>query len=281
MDSLINAGLIWWQGIVQDIDDPEKIGRVKVRIFGYHTEEVDIDLLPWASPLMPITSASIGGLGTSPTGVVTGAWVVGFFRDGSSAEDPIIFGTVPGKPQTKINTENAFSDPDGLYPTENKDSLLPNGSVLGESDVNRLATGDNTSETIVQEKKDSLDSKSGEPSTPYAAEYPHNNVISTKSGHHVELDDTPGAERIHIYHKSGTFIEIHPDGTTVKKSKSDDYEIIEGDKTVHIKGNYKVIVDGKISVDVGSSAEYKYGGTHKVNSGGTHTIEAPKLDLNP
>ena len=103
MDSLMNAGLIWWQGIVQDIDDPEKIGRVKVRIFGYHTEKVSIDLLPWASPIMPITSASIGGLGTSPTGVVTGAWVVGFFRDVESAEDPIIFGTVPGKPQTKIN----------------------------------------------------------------------------------------------------------------------------------------------------------------------------------
>ena len=36
--------LIWWMGVVEDRQDPEQLGRCKVRIFGYHTE--DINVLP-------------------------------------------------------------------------------------------------------------------------------------------------------------------------------------------------------------------------------------------
>lgn len=93
-----SSGMVWWQGVVQDVNDPEQIGRVRVRIFGYHISDIQklpIENLPWVSPIMPISSASIGGLGQSPTGVVVGSWVVGFFRDGENAQDPIIFGTIP------------------------------------------------------------------------------------------------------------------------------------------------------------------------------------------
>lgn len=274
-----SSGMVWWQGVVQDVNDPEQIGRVRVRIFGYHISDIQklpIENLPWASPIMPISSASIGGLGQSPTGVVVGSWVVGFFRDGENAQDPIIFGTIPGLPQESADKSNSFSDPEGKYPGQ----FIPHGSDLRESDVNRLARGV-TSDTIVETKKSSVDGTIGEPVTPYGAQYPDNNVISTKSGHHIEFDDTPGVERIHIYHKSGTFIEIHPDGTTVKKTQSDDYEIINGDKSVHITGNLNMVVDGKIEVSGGSSAEYKYAGKHDLTSGGNTTVKAPKIDLNP
>ena len=36
--------------------------------------------------------------------------------------------------------------------------------------------------------------------------YPKNHVYETESGHIKEFDDTEGAERIHEYHKSGTFL---------------------------------------------------------------------------
>ena len=36
--------MIWWSGVVEDRDDPEKLGRCRVRIFGWHTD--DVQLLP-------------------------------------------------------------------------------------------------------------------------------------------------------------------------------------------------------------------------------------------
>ena len=130
-------GLIWWQGIIEAVNDPEALGRVRVRIFGYHTEDrakIPTDNLPWASPLMPITSASMAGIGQSPTGALPGTWVMGFFRDGENAQDPIIWGTINGRPGP-----DGIGAPDGSYPNEQE--ILPGASVTGESDVNKLATG--------------------------------------------------------------------------------------------------------------------------------------------
>ena len=44
-------GFIWFQGVVEDRLDPRKLGRVRVRILGLHTEEKDkipTSDLPWA-----------------------------------------------------------------------------------------------------------------------------------------------------------------------------------------------------------------------------------------
>ena len=78
-------------------NDPLKIGRVRVRIIGYYDEEVSTEELPWAMPIMPIHSASLAGVGTSPTGVMVGSWCVGFFKDSEYAQEPIIWGTLPGR----------------------------------------------------------------------------------------------------------------------------------------------------------------------------------------
>ena len=43
-----------------------------------------------------------------------------------------------------------------------------------------------------------------EPETTYAAEYPRNHVYESEGGHLREMDDTPGAERIHERHASGS-----------------------------------------------------------------------------
>ena len=33
-------GFIWFTGVVEDRDDPDKLGRVRVRCVGYHTNDV-------------------------------------------------------------------------------------------------------------------------------------------------------------------------------------------------------------------------------------------------
>lgn len=100
-------GFIWWIGVVEDRMDPEKAGRVRVRIYGYHTDDKTLlptQDLPWAVPIQPITSAAISGIGSSPLGPVEGTWVIGFFLDGNDMQQPAIFGTIATKAAPKVFT---------------------------------------------------------------------------------------------------------------------------------------------------------------------------------
>ena len=87
-----------------------------------------------------------------------------------------------------------------------------------------------------------------EPPSPYAAQFPYNKVRQTESGHVEEWDDTPGAERVHIFHRSGSFIEMHPDGKVVYKSMSHGYQISMGDHNVKVKGDCNFSVDGNATI---------------------------------
>lgn len=89
-------------GVVESRADPLQLGRCKVRVIGVHTEDTKMlptADLPWATPLMPCNSASTSGIGHSPTGIVEGSWVAVFFRDGMSLQEPVIMGTIYGKPE--------------------------------------------------------------------------------------------------------------------------------------------------------------------------------------
>jgi hypothetical protein len=92
-------GFVWWEGVVENRHDPLRVGRVKVRIFGWHTD--DIDMLPTADLPWALVSYPPGA--TAPTPPREGTWCWGFFRDGAVAQEPILVGTFFGIP--KPNTE--------------------------------------------------------------------------------------------------------------------------------------------------------------------------------
>ena len=76
---------VWAVGVVEDRHDPEKLGRLRVRVYGYHTddkEKIKTEDLFWAAVVSPIQSSSFGGVGFSPTGILEGTTVFGFFMDG-------------------------------------------------------------------------------------------------------------------------------------------------------------------------------------------------------
>ena len=121
----------WWQGVVEDRNDPEQFGRYRVRIIGYHTLDKNIlptESLPWAIPMQPVTSAAISGVGSSPTGLVEGSTVIGFFVDGEDGQIPVIMGSfgvednvptiddkdTPESPESLA--ERGFYDPNGKFP---------------------------------------------------------------------------------------------------------------------------------------------------------------------
>ena len=286
---------VWFVGVVEDRMDPMKLGRVRVRCVGYHTDDKTLmptDTLPWAVPMQDIRSAAISGIGMSPTGLVEGSWVVGFFRDGHHAQDPIIMGSIGGISQTK-QPSKGFHDPNGQYPRHER-----------ESDTNRLSRTEKINETIVQSKTESRelnvvrslnDGNWDEPAVPYAGDYPYNHVRETESGHIEEWDDTPGAERYQRYHRQGGFHEIHPDGKEVTKVVNDKYEVILGDEYIHVKGNVSITVNGNANVLVkgnsrletgGNRDEYVrgnyrllVGGRMQVRSGGQMFLDSPRIDL--
>jgi hypothetical protein len=80
--------------------------------------------------------------------------------------------------------------------------------------------------------------------------YPYNNVTQTESGHSFELDDTPQRERVRLQHRSGTFIEMHPNGDEVHKVYGDGYEITIKNKNVMIKGTCNITVEGDSNLHV-------------------------------
>ncbi|NBO99973.1 MAG: hypothetical protein EBU90_07560 [Proteobacteria bacterium] len=124
-------GLVWWVGVVEDRMDPLEIGRCRVRIFGYHTEDTTIlptKDLPWAVPLQPITSAATSGVGLTPVGVVEGSWVVGWFLDGIDMQQPLIVGTIASS-----NNVNPFCT---LKTTRDINSAETNSNYLRDSSGN-------------------------------------------------------------------------------------------------------------------------------------------------
>lgn len=97
-------------GVVEDrISDPLKLGRVKVRVFGVHSESI-IDVptadLPWAIPLMTSGSASLSGIGDAVPQYLEGSTVFLFFQDGESKQQPIILGSLAGIPINKNPLSN-------------------------------------------------------------------------------------------------------------------------------------------------------------------------------
>jgi len=163
---------------------------------------------------------------------------------------------------TGANPAVGFQDPSGQYP------LYKN-----EPDTNRLATGNNLGRTIVLKKEASL--KSGVPianggtwdqsPTPYNAKYPYNKVTQTESGHVQEWDDTPGSERIHTYHKSGTFSEIDANGTQVNRIVGDGFEVMERNGFIYVQGAYCVTVDGAMNLRTDNVFNLEVSGAANIN----------------
>ena len=422
-------GFIWWQGVVEDRHDPLYLGRCKVRILGWNTEEKvhqPTDTLPWAYPVSPITSASQTGVGTTPLGPVEGTWVLGFYRDGESAQEPMFFGTFGGIPEKDAKGENlqkGFFDPrlpdgdhslqaghpdfpdeigprqlnynmeskisgqavprepativhnstpdptqhpqdlkisdkvllkqgakattheahvkgeysnfsvtqlirapfaqspaftvkvvespvrstfpdTGLAPLDRNisDSLISttrNLNYLKEPTTNRLARGmrgnsiytDPMITGIVHEK--AINREQGqvniacatgrtwsEPFPPWAALYPYNHVHQTESGHIIEMDDTPGHERLHWYHRTGTFTEIHQVGIKVDKIVNDYYNIILGGRYTHIELGDCETIDGKQEVYVKGNKSDKIGSSYLIAMGkGSYSLQNPGNDV--
>ena len=353
-------GFIWWHGVVEDRQDPLYLGRCRVRILGWHTEdkaELPTASLPWAQVIMPVTSASQTGVGHAPVGPVEGTWVMGFYRDGELAQEPVIMGTVPGIPENFAKQNSGFNDPrldvrsaermstdstgkaqkgvpgetlesfpfppisvnsrsggearvlnytdeqrkalesQSLYPREQNvpttsryargsedttsrattsgsiissknsntkeadifvpffspsDVFIPIGQEVGAGPNTRVGVNDYlSSDDYGFLRQEQIQKTISQPNSAYSARYPFNHVYESESGHLIEQDDTPGKERLHWYHRAGTFTEFHPAGTRVDRTNAHRYNVVTGNYESIISGEEKKSITNDYTLNLG------------------------------
>ena len=309
-------GFIWFAGVVEDRNDPMKSGRVRVRCVGIHTankDQLPIADLPWAQVIMPTTSPGVSGLGASPSFLVEGAWVFGYFRDGKSCQEPVVIGSMPGHPDEYATAANGFNDPNGIYPKHKNEpdanrlavnnTELPHGALTLRKAVRKtnIPTADFNATKAADESE--ITASDGDqwsqPIIPYGAVYPYNHVYESESGHIFEIDDTLDNERLYTAHKTGTSQEISPDGTKTEIIKGDHYNItigksqaaIEGNSDLSINGRHKIYINKagsmnnhydiqigpnaniNIQVDKGNINLVTVDGNINVNSGGDYNLK--------
>ena len=239
----------WFVGVVEDRMDPEHLGRLRVRCLGLHTSNkgaIATADLPWASVSLPITASGISGLGQSPSFVVEGSWVWGYFRD-ELMQEMVIVGTLPGKPNELGNPDSGFYDPNRRSDDDTKEeykiSVYPKS--IDEPDTNRLAVNnveklavslaartlarlkdiptadfDEIGPNIAASDTDNWSQPNPYPyhsidnPTGYNAVYPYNHVFESESGHIREYDDSFTIDENGIRTNHYRIHERHSSGTS-------------------------------------------------------------------
>ena len=108
----------FYYGVVENRQDPLRLGRCQVRVVGLHTHDksqLPSADLPWATPVQPVTSAAMNGIGYSPIGPVEGTAVIIMFAD-AAQQQPIILGTVGGIPSVPLPPDADDDGPIGASP---------------------------------------------------------------------------------------------------------------------------------------------------------------------
>lgn len=113
-----------------------------------------------------------------------------------------------------------------------------------------------------------------EPQSPAAPVPPYNHVQATPSGHAFEMDDTNGVERVRLQHRSGTFIEMGPNGSEIHKVYGNGYEITIQNKEVYIKGSCNIFVEGDAYTQVKGNKTEVIGGDYDILVGGNYIVTA-------
>jgi len=232
----------WFTGRIVSLADPRELGRVRVRIYGIHTEDTTMipdEDLPWAQVVVPVTQGGTAGFGNN-LGIQVNALVFGMFLDGQNSQLPLVLGSLPKQEDNELDEYDSVS-------------------------TNPLARG-------IQVKPYTPDETIGEPDDPFAAVYPNNLVYETPAGHVKEYDNTPDAERIRELHKSGTFYQVSPDGDLVTHVVRDRYTLVVRDDAVHVQGNVSLFIDGNCTTNIEGSWD--------VNVEGDITIDGKTINLN-
>jgi protein required for attachment to host cells len=277
------SGFYHFYGVVEDRNDPLKAGRLRVRIFGKHSEmvsEVPTNQLPWAQVMLPLNANP-----NEMVAIADGQLVFGFYADGVEQQIPIIMGQL-------VVDANEVNDTEGEKQSGFQDMRVT--KEVKRQDNTDFANGINNSKNAethgpqAKLRSEQQDKASNslfswqEPADAFAGKYPWIKSTETESGHLIEYDDTPGQERLYIWHRKGTYIECTKDGDVNIKAmrdkhsvtKQDNWDIVLRDDCIHIGRDAKIYVGRNANIEVAQNANLKIGGNYKVDVSGNYNIDA-------
>jgi hypothetical protein len=240
---------MYYFGIVEDINDPLKLGRVKVRVHDIHTlssggSKYNIDTvdLGWSNVVLPTTTPGINGKGHSVNLNARVLWKEGdVLPDGKAIGDERVTGSLVC----------------GIF----LDRTLQEFMVIGSLPTKSHGQEDNNLR-VRGEANPHVGEPIGvyQPKNVYNPIFPNNNVYETESGHVKEYDDTEGYERITERHRSGTQYCIDPNGSKNETIVRDNYRLVVGQDTLEVTGNVKIIVSGNVDLAVAKDLNAHVGG---------------------
>lgn len=274
---------LFFIGVIEDNNDPRLEGRVRVRAFSVHgtSDQIKPHELPWAI-------CAAGNYDPNNPPPTLNSFVYGMFLDGRSAQHPLVLGLLPQQMTEAVDPKVCGW---GVVP-EKDGTINAKGSAprdIGNPQNSRLGRGENLEETYIlaQEMNRIEDAKVAgteetwsEPNSAYAAQYPYNRVIETAK-HSIEIDDTPGAERIMIHHGAGSFIQMDSIGTTTYKSSKDHYTVTGGNEHLHVRGRSVVHIHGDSHVYTHGDKTEEVQGNYKLQVHGSAEMSVGnQLNLN-
>ena len=178
-DNFKGGQFSWFTGEVLKVHK-DGTNRVKVFPHGYYDDKFndvkEADKLPWATVMMPPTTPGIGTSDVKLVGATAGAppvfksfgdvqgmnhslevgtWVVGFFRDGPSAQDPIVMGVITGKDIPGVREDASQYFEGGTF------TASDTNKVMTTKGVHSFALNNESGDATVLARKGKLSLKSG------------------------------------------------------------------------------------------------------------------------
>lgn len=229
------SSLKFYRGIVVDNNDPEKYGRVRVKLFGLNDHEAN-DNLPWAEVMQPTGIGLISGVGLSAI-LKQGTWVYVILEE-NNPEKPIVIGVSTGINELR---SDGFSDPDNTYP-------LP--LTLGQSDFGQCNINDfslenkGLTDTTITSHGVMFNYQTDISEDMYRDSW----ILRSEKGLVIEIDDLNS--QLKITHPEGTYVVIDKEGSVKVSSQKNITLNAKKDLEFNVLGDFKVNVDGSLKWDI-------------------------------
>lgn len=236
-------------GVVIKVDDPEEMGRIKVRVHGVYDAPIKKEDIPWA---LPVTEASIPELGDD---------IAVIFYDGQH--------TMPQYLPKTLLSVNRVETRNELYAASNeerRESAVSDISVVGSTINEPVAT---TTDVVTADKHVQLYKEDVAKETTEGVDYGSPSKASV-----IQVVRQADKEEISTKHISGSFIDIREDGDVIIHGVKDIYVVAEGDANRYVKGKYLVKVDGDIEIGSDKDIKVKVSGNISMEADSNITMKS-------
>lgn len=232
-----------WGAVVEDDKDPDKRGRIRVRVFDYHDEDTPVDELPWATPCFPSAFCQHNNGRIDPNNRRNG----GFFH--IPPVDALVYVMFQqGNTEKPVWVGGWFPANESIHGRETYTGRTPRRALYNDDGIPSCPSWSSLRGFSVEFDDEAAEMR-----------------LTTPKGHKVTLSDNAANEAVF----DGIRLEDHK-GNYVHMDTGNDMLSIywNGDVQEHYTGNVERTIDGNLNVKVaGNVIEHYLGDLHSKQEG--------------